>query len=489
MKPLFAPAIPLAVLSALLCAVVARGQVADAPNARPVAGIPVNDVEANAGTYTLPDVLTLANGQPVKDAATWFSQRRPEIVKIYETQVYGRIPATAPHVTWTVASVDRNALGGTAVMKTLVGHMGSPDGPAINVTLYTPANATKPVPVLIAIQFGAMFPPRGRGPATPAVAPATPTPNGSTPPAAGSIAPAPASAAAPAVAMSSATSSAGAAPTAPAGGAAPAARGPAGARGPGPVSPIPRLLAAGFGYATLTKGDIETDIEGPSHNPNVNIVRKLALAPGQTAPAADEWGAIAAWAWGLSRVVDYFETDKDVDAKRVAITGGSRLGKTVLWAGVNDPRIALVIACSSGEGGAALSRRNYGETIAHLVAPDRYPYQFAANYAKYAAHPEEAPMDTHMLVAAMAPRPLLLHTGANGDNWSDPKGEYLAAIAATPAYELVGKKGLDRSPKSEPVTSELVGEDLAFYLNNGGHASLNWDIALQFMTKHLHPEK
>ena len=249
------------------------------------------------------------------------------------------------------------------------------------------------------------------------------------------------------------------------------------------------MLEAGFGYALLSKGDIETDIEGSTHNPNVNIVRKLALAPGQTAPAADEWGAIAAWAWGLSRVVDYFETDKEVDAKRVAITGGSRLGKTVLWAGVNDPRIAMVIACSGGEGGAALARRNYGETIAHLVHPDRYPYQFAANYAKYAAHPEEAPMDTHMLVAAMAPRPLLLHTGANGDNWSDPKGEYLAAIAATPAYALLGKKGLDRTAKQEPVTSELVGEDLAFYLNNGRHASLNLDIALQFMTKHLHPEK
>ena len=247
------------------------------------------------------------------------------------------------------------------------------------------------------------------------------------------------------------------------------------------------MIENGFGYASLTKGDIETDIEGPTLNPNVNIVRKLALAPGQTASAADEWGAIAAWAWGLSRVVDYFETDPDVDAKRVAITGGSRLGKTVLWAGVNDPRIALVIACSSGSGGAKLARRNYGETIPHLVAPTRYPYQFAANYQKYAAHPEDMPMDTHMLVAAMAPRPLLLHTAAHGDNWSDPKGEYLAAIAATPAYELLGKKGLDRTPQQGIVTSEFLGDDLAFYLNNGGHAALNWDIALQFLTKHLHP--
>jgi hypothetical protein len=430
MKNSFFPSLPLAMFSALLCVNPTQGQVADVPNSRPIAGIPVNYIEANVRSYTLPDLLTLSNGQPVTDAATWINQRRPEIVKFYETQVYGRVPPNAPKVTWEVASIDRSALGGIAVLKQLIGHMGGPDGPTIKVTLYTPAHATKPVPVLVAIQFGAL--PARRGPA-------------------------------------------------PAGNAAPGARG---ARiGP----PIARLIENGFGYASLNKGDIETDIEGPTLNPNVNIVRKLALAPGQTAPAADEWGVIAAWAWGLSRVVDYLETDPEVDAKRVAITGGSRLGKTVLWAGVNDPRIALVIACSSGSGGAKLARRNYGETIAHLVAPTRYPYQFAANYQKYAAHPEDMPMDAHMLVAAMAPRPLLLHTAAHGDNWSDPKGEYLSAIAATPAYQLLGKKGLDRTPQQGMVTSEFLGDDLAFYLNNGGHAALNWDIALQFLTKHLHP--
>jgi hypothetical protein len=455
MKNPFFPSLPLAIFSAMLCVNHTRGQVADVTTSKPIAGVPVNYIEANVRTYTLPDLLTLSDGQPVKDAATWTRQRRPEIVKFYETQVYGRVPPNAPKVTWEVASIDRSALDGAAVLKHLVGHMGGPDGPTIKVTLYTPAHATKPVPVLLGIQFGA-FPAR-RGPA--------PANN-----------PAPAGAAAPAV-PSNSTANAGAAP---------AAR--AGAPGRGPAGPpIARLIEAGFGYASFNKGDIETDIEGPSLNPNVNIVRKLALAPGQTAPAADEWGAIAAWAWGISRVEDYFETDPDVDATRVAITGGSRLGKTVLWAGVNDPRIALVIACSSGSGGAKLARRNYGETIAHLVAPTRYPYQFAANYQKYAANPLELPMDTHMLVAAMAPRPLLLHTAAHGDNWSDPKGEYLAAIAATPAYELLGKKGLDRTPQQGMVTGEFVGEDLAFYLNDGGHAALNWDIGLQFLTRHLHP--
>jgi hypothetical protein len=455
MRSLFFLPLPLAMFSAMLCVNQALGQVADVPASRSIAGIPVNTIEANVRTYTLPDLLTLSNGQPVKDAATWTNQRRPEIVKFYETQVYGRVPPNAPKVTWEVAGVDRSAMDGAAVLKHLVGHMGGPDGPAIKVTLYTPAHAAKPVPVLLGIQFGA-FPAR-RGPA--------PANN-----------PAPAGAAAPAV-PSNPTANAGAAP---------AAR--AGAPGRGPAGPpIARLIEAGFGYASFNKGDIETDIEGPSLNPNVNIVRKLALAPGQTAPAPDEWGAIAAWAWGISRVVDYFQTDPDIDATRVAITGGSRLGKTVLWAGVNDQRIAMVIACSSGSGGAKIARRNYGETIAHLVAPTRYPYQFAANYQKYAADPNTLPMDTHMLVAAMAPRALLLHTAAHGDNWSDPKGEYLAAIAATPAYELLGRKGLDVNPQDGMVTGKFLGDDLAFYLNDGGHAALNWDIALQYLTAHFHP--
>ena len=457
------PARSILAATAFLVANFTHAQVADAPDSV-VAGIPVNNTESKVGPYKLPDLMTLSNGQPVKDAAAWMNLRRPEIVKYYETQVYGRVPPTAPKVKWEVASTDRAALGGTAVMKKLIGHMGGPDGPAINVTLYTPANATKPVPVLVGIQFGAL---------------ASPVPN-----------------AAEAAAINRAfralimqqdplTKDI-------------FAQHPSfGLYNPPPVlggaigggAPIATLLAHGFGYASYSKGDVETDIEGPTLNPNVNIARKLGLAPGQTKPADDEWGDIAAWAWSLSRVVDYFETDKDVDAKRVAITGGSRLGKTVLWAGVYDPRIALVIACSSGEGGAALARRNYGETIAHLVAPTRYPYQFAVNFQKYAAHPEDAPMDTNLLVAAMAPRPLLLHTAANGDNWSDPKGEYLAAIAATPAYTLLGKKGLDRTADSTPVTSELVGGDLAFYLNNGGHAALNWDVGIKFMEDHLLQEK
>jgi hypothetical protein len=309
-----------------------------------------------------------------------------------------------------------------------------------HVTLYTPADATRPVPVLMAINFnfGA-----GRGPAR------------------------------------GARGAARGPATAPAARAGRAGRGGAGPGFGGP--PIADLIGDGFGYATLFHTSIETDVDG---QPNINIVRKLSLAPGQTAPAADEWGSIAAWAWGLSRVVDYLETDPAVDAKRIAITGTSRLGKTVTWAGANDPRIALVIACCGGNGGASLARRNYGETIAHLVAPTRYPYQFAANYANFAKDPNTSLVDTHCLVALMAPRPILLST-ASTDGWSDPYGEFLAAQAATPVYKLLGKQGVDDNVKFS--TGPIVGHDLSFINVKGGHGTPDWDAWLKFMDEYLKP--
>jgi hypothetical protein len=243
------------------------------------------------------------------------------------------------------------------------------------------------------------------------------------------------------------------------------------------------LITNGFAYATIVYNSIETDASGQT---NVNLARRLALAPGQMVPAPDEWGTIAAWAWGISRVIDYLETDRTVDAKRVAITGVSRLGKTVLWAGANDPRVALVIASCSGEGGAALARRNYGETIAHLVAPTRYPYQFAGNYSRFAKDPGSLAVDTHCLLALIAPRPVLLQTGTT-DHWSDPKGEFLAAIAARPVFELLGKKG----PSSDefPQAGQFVGETLAYYMHAGGHGTVpsDWDVFLKFLTRHLKP--
>jgi hypothetical protein len=243
------------------------------------------------------------------------------------------------------------------------------------------------------------------------------------------------------------------------------------------VAPV---LARGYGIATIYYGDIDPDFLG-----GVSLgVRKLYLKPGQTEPAPDEWGAISAWAWGLSRALDYLETDAGVDAKRVAIFGVSRLGKTVMWAGARDPRFAMVIASCSGEGGASLSRRDYGETIAHLTAPTRYPYQFCANYAKYAQHVDQLPVDAHMLVALMAPRPVLLQTG-DTDYWSDPKGEFLAAVAASPVYKLFGKQGLETD--QWPAAGVAILHDIGYFMHSGGHGSLpgDWEQYLKFMDMHF----
>jgi len=398
-------------------------QIPDQPDAN-IAGIPVNYTEAKVGVIKLPDVLTTFDGKPVTTAKMWNNVRRPELLKYIESEYYGRVPKTAPKVIWVVDTVDSKALGGKAIMKKLSGHMGSPTAPAIDVTLYTPANATKPVPVLTNLSFsfggGRMGAPRpgATAPATPVVRPGSPE----------------------------------------------------------------YFIENGYGYAVINYSSIETDTQ---NQPNLNIARKLGLAPGQTAPAPDEWGSIAAWAWGISRLMDYYETDKAVDAKRIAITGTSRLGKTVTWAGANDQRIALVIACCGGEGGAALARRNYGETVAHLVAPSRYPYQFAGNYQKYAADPNTSKVDTHCLVALMAPRPILLSTGLT-DGWSDPHGEFLAAVAATPVFKLLGKKGIE-SDKYANV-GEMVGNDLSFLMVNGGHGATDWNLWMKFMNTHLKGE-
>ncbi len=404
-----------------------------------VAGIHVNYDELKVGTYTLPDPLKLDNGKVVKDAKTWTTKRRPEIVKLFETQQYGIAPGRPADESFEVVEKGTPALGGKAIRKQITIHLSKdPAAPEIHLLVYLPAASSKPVPMFFSINFGAIQNAVDDPGITPQKVwdPKTNT----------LIAP------------------------------------PAG-RGFGRLNVEP-FLDAGIGVATFYYGDVDPDYL----NAAPNGIRAHLRKPGQTERDPDAWGSIAAWAWGMSRVQDYFETDKSIDAKRVAIHGVSRLGKTVMWAGAHDERFAAVIASCSGEGGAALSRRDYGETIAHLTAPSRYPYQFAANYAKYGGFPDTAPMDANMLVALIAPRPLLLQTG-NTDNWSDPKGEFLAAVAAGPVYKLLGKQ--DLGTDVWPAAKQPILHDLSYYMHDGGHGMVptDWDIYIQFLKMHLHPER
>jgi len=401
-----------------------------------VAGIPVNYDESKVGTYTLPELLVLANGKPVRDAKTWTEKRRPEIVRLFEENEYGRAPGRPTGMSFDVLDKGTPAMNGTALRKQVTIYFSADKaGSKADVVIYLPANATKPVPLLLAINFSpnsAIFddPEIKLGEMWNREKKKVPATRGG---------------------------------------------------GLGRMK-IDDLLAKGFGVAGIYYGDIEPDFLG-----GVGLgIRAKYLKPGQTEPAADEWGAISAWAWGLSRVMDYLETDHSIDAKRVAIYGVSRLGKTVMWAGARDTRFAMVIASCSGEGGAALSRRNYGETIAHLTAPTRYPYQFAANYGKFGQHVDQFPVDAHMLVALIAPRPVFLQTG-DKDFWSDPKGEFLAAVAAGPVYKLFGKEGLGTD--TLPPAGHPILHTIGFSMHDGGHGTMpgDWPVIEEFMQMHLMP--
>ena len=399
-----------------------------------VAGIPVNYDEGRVGTYTLPDALKLRNGNPVGDARVWREKRRPEIVRLFEENQFGRSPGRPSGMSSDVFDRGTPAFDGKAIRRQVTIYFSSDKaGPKVDVLLYLPTDARQPVPVLLNISF---------------------------------------------VANSTAVDDPGVKP-----GeiwSRDKKRVPASKNANfGKLNVLP-LLAHGFGVATAYYGDIDPDFAGGIPYG----VRSLYLKSGQTEPAPVEWGAIAAWAWGQSRIVDYLETDKNVDAKRIALLGVSRLGKTALWAGATDTRFALVIASCSGEGGAALSRRNYGETITHVTAPSRFPYQFCANYQKYAMHVDQLPVDAHMLVALMAPRPLLLQTG-DQDYWSDPKGEFLAAVAAGPVYKILGKQGLGTDQMPGP--GEPILHTLGYYMHSGGHGTIpsDWDVFQRFLKMHL----
>ncbi|HEX5083709.1 MAG TPA: acetylxylan esterase [Blastocatellia bacterium] len=419
----------------LLSACAARAQ--NAPRSE-VAGIPVNYDESRVGTYALPDPLILSDGARVLDAKTWKQKRRPEIVRLFEENQFGRSPGRPEGMSFDVFDKGTPALDGKALRRQVTVYFSRDKaGPKMDLLIYLPAGAQKPVPLLLNLSFTA----NSTAVDDPGIKPGeiwnrekkrVPAPKGSN-------------------------------------------------FGKLNVAPF---LAQGIGVATVYYGDIDPDFQGGLPYG----VRSLYLKSGQTESAPNDWGAIGAWAWGLSRAMDYLETDKGVDAKRVAIVGISRLGKTVLWAGARDERFAMVIASCSGEGGAALSRRNYGETIKHLTEPTRFPYQFAANYGKYGDRVDQFPVDAHMLIALIAPRPLLLQTG-DTDVWSDPKGEFLAAAAAAPVFQLLGKQAL--GTEQMPPAGQPIFHTLGYVMHSGGHGTIpsDWNLFLDFMRMHLQTEK
>ncbi len=395
--------------------------------------------EANVPKYQLPDPLTMQNGRKVTDASMWQSQRRPEVLGLFEEFMYGKAPAPPQEVTVKLLETSDHALGGKAIRKQVRIGLGTAAGGAnLDLLIYLPKQAKRPVPCFLGLNFG--------GNHTTSDDPKILLseqwiPNRM-----------------PGVENNQATDK---------------ARGAAKSRWP-----FEALIDRGYAVATMYCGDIDPDMDDQFENG----VHALYSKP-NTARPPEAWGTISAWAWGLSRALDYLETDDDIDQKHVAVLGHSRLGKTSLWAGATDPRFALVISNNSGCGGAALSRRAYGETVARINTS--FPHWFNDNFVKYNGNENELPIDQHELIALVAPRPVLV-ASAEGDQWADPRGEFLSCLNANGVYRLLGTSGLptDEMPEVDaPVLSGTIG----YYIRAGKHdiTLADWMRFADFADRHF----
>ena len=387
--------------------------------------------ESKADVYpSLPDLLLLKNGKRVTSAKVWWTKRRPEIVEDFDREILGRVPANLPKVTWEVVSTTEEKNGEVAVVtKRLTGHVDNSAFPAIKVdidlTLSTPANAAGPVPVIMEFGFSREF--------MAAMAKRFPQ----------------------------------------------FAAGGSGNQGP---TWQQQVLARGWGYAELVPTSYQADNGAGLTEGIIGLVNK-----GQPRKL-DDWGTLRAWAWGASRALDYFETDKAVDPKQVGIEGHSRFGKTALVAMAYDPRFAIGYISSSGTGGAKLYRHIFGEQLENLAAAGEYHWM-DGNFLKYAGPltPGDLPVDSHELIALVAPRPVFIGAGTTaGDGWADARGMFLAEVGAGPVYRLLGKKDLGAA-EFPPIETALTGGELGFRQHTFGHTPApNWPTFLDFASRYLH---
>jgi len=401
----------------------------------------VNFDEARVPEYVLPNPLVLENGAAVRDLEAW-RLRREELLGLFRSHVYGHSPGPPESLRSELLESDGAALDGRAVREQVRLFFGPSDTPRVDVLIYRPANADGAVPAFLGLGFFC----------NPSVH------------------------ADPAILLSDQWM-----PDDPSHGivenrATESTRASAMSR-----LPVETIVERGYAMVVAYCGDLDPDYDDGFQNG----IHPLFYRDGQSRPDPDQWGAVGAWAWGLSRILDYLGTHSPIDAGRVAVIGHSRLGKTALWAAAQDERFALAISNESGCCGAALSRRRFGETVAAITTV--FPHWFAQNLNRYANREETLPVDQHMLLALIAPRPLYIASAA-ADLWSDPRGEFLAARAAEPVYRLLGAAGLEAG--SMPEVDRPTGRDLAYHVRAGEHDLTPWDWLqyLAFADRHLmHP--
>ena len=385
--------------------------------------------EAAVRQYTLPDVLAGPDGTPVSSAEAWKKTARPHQFELLEKFVYGRrLPAVPVTVVGTVDRADITLPGDIAAVrlqaKLKLGD--AADAPTTEVLLYLPKAAHR-VPVFLNLNF--------RGNHAEHADPAIRLPTAWMP-----------DDKAAAIEGNRATE---------------ASRGTSGHRWP-----VEAMLERGYGMATAYCGDVFPD----RNDGRAASALKSLGRPVEGSLPPDAPGAIATWAWQLSRILDWLVTLPEVDPGQVMVVGHSRLGKAALWAGACDERFAMVVSNESGCGGAALSRRNFGETLD--VITKRFPHWFCPALATYANRETELPCDQHTLLAMVAPRPLVVASAVE-DRWADPRGEFLSGVAAEPVWRLFGLTGL--GTKDYPPVDTPVGESITFYVRTGRHDLLAYD--------------
>jgi hypothetical protein len=397
--------------------------------------------ESRVGELVLPDALAGNAGERIFTAEQWVGQRRPEVLNLFQDHVYGRIQPKPGDLKFEVTATRRDTLEGRATRKLVrVSLTRHPLWKGMDLMLYVPNRAKKRPPVFVGLSFGGNH----------AVSKETDVP----------------------------ISDRWMRPNSERGirdnRATPATRGTESSRWPLEV-----IIERGFVLATAYYGDVE-----PDHPEGWKEGVRAALSPDgvNTVWKDGDWQAIGAWAWGLSRILDYLQADPDVDAKKAAVIGHSRLGKTALWAGASDERFGVVISNNSGEGGAALMRRNFGETTETITRA--FPHWFTPTYRRYANRANACPVDQHMLIALIAPRAVYVASAVE-DAWADPKGEFLAAKNAEPVYALFRKGGLGAA--AQPAMDHPVGDSIAYHVRAGKHdvTDYDWVQYLKFAARHF----
>ena len=402
----------------------------------------INYDEAKIPAYTLPDPLMAENGTQIQTASAWNQIRRPELLSLFSREMFGAVPGRPVKMEFEVTSDVPDALNGLARRKEvsirLTGEAGK-ESAEVKVLLYLPAKAKNPAPVFLGYNFYGNHTVQDD----------------------------------PGITLSTSWMRSNSAMGIKDNRATEASRGMSSQRWA-----VEMILKRGYGLVTAYYGDIDPDF----HDGWQNGIHPLFYRESQKAPEPHQWGSIAAWAWGLSRIMDYLETDAQVARDKVTVMGHSRLGKTSLWAGATDTRFAMVISNNSGCGGAALSRRAFGETVRRINSS--FPHWFCGNFAFYNDRESLLPIDQHQLIALMAPRPVYI-ASAEEDRWADPKGEFLSGVHADPVYRLLGKNGI--SATEMPEVNQPAGDTIGYHIRSGEHnvTDFDWEQYLRFADRHL----